>query len=44
LTRLYTALADFDLGSEALDVDWNEEHAVRFREAMDDDFNTPLAV
>ncbi len=44
LTRLYTALSDFDLGSEALDVDWNEEHAVRFREAMDDDFNTPLAV
>ncbi len=44
LTRLYTALADFDLGGEALDVDWNEEHAVRFREAMDDDFNTPLAV
>ena len=44
LTRLYTALADVDLGSEAPEVDWNEEHAVRFREAMDDDFNTPLAV
>ena len=44
LTRLYTALSDFDLGEEALEVDWNEEHAVRFREAMDDDFNTPLAV
>ena len=43
LTRLYTALADLDLGDEAA-VDWNEEHAVRFREAMDDDFNTPLAV
>ncbi len=44
LTRLYTALADVDLGNEAPEVDWNEEHAVRFREAMDDDFNTPLAV
>lgn len=44
LTRLYTALADVDLGNEAVAVDWNEEHAVRFREAMDDDFNTPLAV
>ncbi|MCC2959051.1 cysteine--tRNA ligase [Massilia sp. IC2-278] len=43
LTRLYTALADIHLGDEAA-VDWNEEHAVRFREAMDDDFNTPLAV
>jgi len=48
LTRLYTALASIedvcDLGADAVAVDWNEEHAVRFREAMDDDFNTPLAV
>jgi cysteinyl-tRNA synthetase len=44
LTRLYTALADVDLGAEAPAVDWNEAHALRFREAMDDDFNTPLAV
>ena len=44
LTRLYTALADIDLGSETPEVDWSEAHAVRFREAMDDDFNTPLAV
>jgi cysteinyl-tRNA synthetase len=44
LTRLYTALADVDLGSEQPSVDWDEPHAVRFREAMDDDFNTPLAV
>jgi cysteinyl-tRNA synthetase len=44
LTRLYTALADVDLGSEGVSVDWDEAHAQRFREAMDDDFNTPLAV
>jgi cysteinyl-tRNA synthetase len=44
LTRLYTALAGIDLGSQTLEVDWTEEHAVRLREAMDDDFNTPLAV
>jgi len=44
LTRLYTALADVDLGSAPLGVDWDEPHAKRFREAMDDDFNTPLAV
>ena len=44
LTRLYTALSDVDPGTDGLEVDWNEEHAVRFREAMDDDFNTPLAV
>jgi cysteinyl-tRNA synthetase len=44
LTRLYTALADVDLGNEEIAIDWNEPHAVRLREAMDDDFNTPLAV
>jgi cysteinyl-tRNA synthetase len=44
LTRLYTALAAIDLGGETPEVDWNEEHAVRFRDAMNDDFNTPLAV
>jgi cysteinyl-tRNA synthetase len=44
LTRLYTALADIDVGSDKPEVDWSEAHALRFREAMDDDFNTPLAV
>ena len=44
LTRLYTALADIDLGSDTPDVDWDEPHAARLREAMNDDFNTPLAV
>ncbi|OYO27526.1 cysteine--tRNA ligase [Janthinobacterium sp. PC23-8] len=42
LTRLYTALAGVSV--EEGDIDWNEAHAVRFSEAMDDDFNTPLAV
>jgi cysteinyl-tRNA synthetase len=44
LTRLYTALADVELGDETPAVDWSEARARRFREAMDDDFNTPLAV
>jgi cysteinyl-tRNA synthetase len=44
LTRLYTALAGIDVGSDTPEVDWSEAHAVRLREAMDDDFNTPLAV
>jgi cysteinyl-tRNA synthetase len=44
LTRLYTALSEVDVGAGTLDVDWDEAHARRFREAMDDDFNTPLAV
>ncbi|HWQ37375.1 MAG TPA: cysteine--tRNA ligase [Burkholderiales bacterium] len=41
LTRLYTALKGF--GGEVA-VDWSNPFAIRFREAMDDDFNTPEAV
>ena len=42
LTRLYTAL----LGSEVTthNLDWNHPQAVRFKDAMDDDFNTPEAM
>jgi cysteinyl-tRNA synthetase len=42
LTRLYTALKDHSVAPGA--VDWNNPYAARFREAMDDDFNTPEAV
>jgi cysteinyl-tRNA synthetase len=42
LTRLYTALKDFDV--VAGDIDWNNAHAAKFRDAMNDDFNTPEAV
>ncbi|MES2113852.1 MAG: cysteine--tRNA ligase [Pseudomonadota bacterium] len=42
LTRLYTALDGVD--GDGLPLDWNEEHARRFADAMNDDFNTPLAV
>jgi cysteinyl-tRNA synthetase len=42
LTRLYTALDGVEDDGQPLD--WKEEHAARFAEAMDDDFNTPLAV
>ena len=40
LTRLYTALKD----STDSKVDWAEAHAVRFKQAMDDDFGTPEAL
>jgi cysteinyl-tRNA synthetase len=43
LTRLYTALKGWEDVAAAA-VDWDEPHAVRFRAAMDDDFNTPEAV
>ncbi len=42
LTRLYTALKDFDVA--AGDIDWSNPHAAKFRDAMNDDFNTPEAV
>ncbi|NMF88697.1 cysteine--tRNA ligase [Aromatoleum petrolei] len=42
LTRLYTALRNVAPADVA--VDWEEAHARRFREAMDDDFNTAEAV
>jgi cysteinyl-tRNA synthetase len=42
LTRLYTALDGVEGDGAALD--WTEAHAVRFAEAMDDDFNTPVAL
>jgi len=42
LTRLYTALKGVDV--PALDIDWDEPRARRFKEAMDDDFNTPEAL
>lgn len=42
LMRLYTALKDVKGDGKALD--WNEAFAARFKAAMDDDFNTALAV
>ena len=42
LTRLYTAL--LSSSPELKPIDWEEPHARRFKEAMDDDFNTAEAV
>ena len=40
LTRLYTALRDCDVSSLAFEADYK----ARFDQAMDDDFNTPVAL
>ncbi len=40
LTRLYTALRDVEIGETELD----SEFKARFEHAMDDDFNTPVAL
>ncbi len=42
LARLYIALKGREIPSMA--IDWNGPHAQRFKDAMDDDFNTPEAV
>ena len=46
LLRLYGALSDEGAAAQpdAAPIDWDEPHAARFREAMDDDFNTPVAL
>ncbi|HSC62291.1 MAG TPA: cysteine--tRNA ligase [Caldimonas sp.] len=43
LRRLYTALDAVALEGAA-EVDWNDSRAAAFRAAMNDDFNTPIAV
>jgi cysteinyl-tRNA synthetase len=43
LRRLYTALDAVPIEGAA-EVDWNDSRAAAFREAMNDDFNTPIAV
>jgi cysteinyl-tRNA synthetase len=42
LSRLYTALKE--TAPDSAPVDWSEAHAQRFAEAMNDDFNTPIAI
>ncbi|MDQ3216052.1 MAG: class I tRNA ligase family protein, partial [Pseudomonadota bacterium] len=43
LTRLYLALRD-NKAPEQVHIDWTEAHARRFADAMNDDFNTPIAL
>ncbi len=42
LRRLYTALDGVD--GSAVEVDWSQPQAAVFRDAMNEDFNTPLAL
>ena len=42
LTRLYTALNGVE--AKVADIDWDNPYAARFRDAMNDDFNTAEAV
>ncbi|MDD5478680.1 cysteine--tRNA ligase [Rhodoferax sp.] len=42
LKRLYTTLAR--VPAQAVEIDWTQGHAARFKAAMDEDFGTPEAV
>jgi cysteinyl-tRNA synthetase len=42
LTRLYTSLRGYVIADVV--IDWQHPHAARFKEAMNDDFNTPEAM
>ena len=45
LRRLYTALDGLDVGKVGLaDIDWASPQAARFKAAMDEDLNTPMAL
>ena len=44
LDRLYTALKGNEAGEAVAPIDWQTPHARRFREAMNDDFNTSDAI
>jgi cysteinyl-tRNA synthetase len=43
LTRLYTAIKPYTINKQSR-INWNLEYAKRFKQAMDDDFNTSLAI
>jgi cysteinyl-tRNA synthetase len=44
LLRLYTAIAEATTPIAPTSIDWSDPVASRFKQAMDDDFNTPIAV
>ncbi len=44
LDRLYTALKGSEVNEIATAIEWSEPHARRFRDAMNDDFNTSDAI
>jgi cysteinyl-tRNA synthetase len=44
LTRLYTAIRKFPIINGRNPINWNNTFAAKFKAAMDDDFNTSLAI
>lgn len=47
LGKIYQTLRDYDLNADNCnidEIDWSDRYAVNFKNAMDDDFNTSLAI
>lgn len=44
LTKIYLSIKDFDINLVDYKINWDNEYAIKFKQAMDDDFNTPLAI
>ncbi len=47
LSKIYQTLRDYDLNADNCnidEIDWSDRYAVSFKNAMDDDFNTSLAI
>jgi len=43
LTRLYLSIRN-KIKSQKSEIDWSDSYAIRFKAALDDDFNTPKAI
>jgi len=43
LTRLYLSIRN-KIKSQKSEIDWSDNYAIRFKAALDDDFNTPAAI
>ncbi|MCC2644376.1 MAG: cysteinyl-tRNA synthetase [Burkholderiales bacterium] len=43
LTRLYTSIKPYNINRQ-VNIDWSLEYASKFKQAMNDDFNTSLAI
>lgn len=44
ITRMYAALKGMPEKKDPIEIDWGDPRAIRFKNALDDDFNTPEAI
>lgn len=44
LTKMYQSIRDYTIKIDSKNIDWSSPYASKFKAAMDDDFNTALAI